>query len=293
MSAWKYTLLGTGMKASPRFRESVANIRLRHQPPNVKYPIVALHIASSPEAYQPEQLNVKPEVWEAVHGDTPSSEGFTIFPVLMHPKSRGTVRLRSNKPQDPPLIDPRYLTEETDVKFLAEAYTFARRLVHSKALRDWEFQLANHLLPQCAKLGNYTEQYIQCHLRHITLPGNSPVGTCRIGAGDDPHAVVDPHLRVRGLKNLRVIDASIIPSAMSGNAFTTQIMIAEKAADMIKEKDTVKAIRDYFKHLLETKHKRMREDEEGPAGHAAPAAGAGHAGAAPPAGGAHDKHHHK
>jgi len=53
----------------------------------------------------------------------------------------------------------------------------------------------NRLLPQCAKFGNYTEQYIQCHLRHITLPGGSPVGTCRIGAAGDPQAVVDPLLR--------------------------------------------------------------------------------------------------
>jgi len=223
---------------------------------------VSLHVASNPYAYQPEQLNVKEDAWEAVHGDAPTKEGFTIFPVLMHPKSKGTIRLRSNKPEDPPVIDPKYFSDEGDVKMLAEAYQFARRLVHSKVLKDWEFQITSHMLPQCAKLGNYTEAYIQCHLRHITIPGNSPVGTCRIGAAGDPEAVVDPHLHVRGVKNLRVIDASIIPSAMSGNAFTTQIMIAEKAADMIRERDTVKAIRDYFKHLLETKHKRMREEEE-------------------------------
>jgi len=262
MSAWAYSLFGTGMKSSPRFREAVANIRLRNQPASVNYPVVALHIASNPEAYQPEYLNVKEEVWESVHGDPPSNDGFTIFPVLMHPKSRGTIRLQSNKPQDPPLIDPKYFSDESDVKTLAEAYQFSRRLVHSKALKDWEFQLNSNLLPQCSKFGNYTDQYIQCHLRHITIPGNSPVGTCRMGGPNDPTAVVDPNLRVRGLKNLRIIDASIIPSAMSGNSFTTQIMIAEKAADMIKEKDTVKAIRDYFKHLLETKHKRMREEEE-------------------------------
>lgn len=264
MSAWTYTLFGTGMKASPRFRESIANIRLKNQPPHIKYPLVSLHITSNPDTYQAEQLNVKEDVWHSVHGEHPSNEGFTIFPVLMHPKSKGTIRLKSNKPQDPPLIDPRYLSEESDVRMLAEAYSFARRLIHAKALKDWDFQFSNRLMPQCAKLGNYTDQYIQCHLRHITIPGNSPVGTCKMGAASDPHAVVDPLLRVRGLKNLRVIDASVIPNSMSGNAFTTQIMIAEKAADMIKEKDTVKAIREYFKHLLETKHKRISEEDHHP-----------------------------
>src|SRR5262245_39024680 len=64
-------------------------------------------------------------------------------------------------------------------------------------MKDWEFRLTNRLLSQCEKLGNYTEQYIHCHLRHITLPGNSPVGSCRIGAAGDPTAVVDPLLRYK------------------------------------------------------------------------------------------------
>jgi len=70
--------------------------------------------------------------------------------------------------------------------------------------------------------------------------------------------------RVRGLKNLRIIDASIIPNSLSGNSYTTQVMIAEKAADIVREKDTVLAIREYFKHLLEIKHKKMMEEEEVP-----------------------------
>jgi len=62
-------------------------------------------------------------------------------------------------------------------------------------MKDWEFQLTNRQLPDCAKHGNYTQAYMECHLRHITLPGLAPVGTCRIGAANDPAAVVDPTLR--------------------------------------------------------------------------------------------------
>ena len=69
-------------------------------------------------------------------------------------------------------------------------------------------------------------------------------------------------LSVRGIKGLRVVDSSIVPSSMSGNLYSTQIMIAEKAADIIREKDTVLAIKDYFKHLIAVKHKKMMEDEE-------------------------------
>lgn len=62
-------------------------------------------------------------------------------------------------------------------------------------MKDWEFRLTNRLLPQCEKYGNYTTAYVECHLRHITLPGGNPLGTCRMGAPNDPKAVVDPILR--------------------------------------------------------------------------------------------------
>jgi len=60
------------------------------------------------------------QVWDAIHGKPPTREGFTIFPVLLHPRSKGNIRLKSNNPDDPPLINPNYLSEETDVKILAE-----------------------------------------------------------------------------------------------------------------------------------------------------------------------------
>lgn len=261
-SAWAYSLFGTGMKASPRFRESIANIRLRHQPSHIKYPLLQLHIVSNPDAYQAHHLSIKQEVWEELHDDDVPREGFTIFPVLLHPRSRGTIRLRSTDPNDPPLIDPRYLADDVDIKILAEGYQFIRRLINAQVMKDWQFEMTNRQLSQCASFGNFTEQYIHCHLRHVTLPGGSPVGTCRIGAAGDPAAVVDPLLRVRGVKRLRVIDASIVPSSTSGNSYTSQVMIAEKAADIMRDKDTVKAIKVYFKHLLEIKHKRVMEEED-------------------------------
>jgi len=60
------------------------------------------------------------QVWDAIHGKPPTREGFTIFPVLLHPRSKGNIRLKSSNPDDPPLINPNYLSEETDVKILAE-----------------------------------------------------------------------------------------------------------------------------------------------------------------------------
>jgi len=67
--------------------------------------------------------------------------------------------------------------------------------MNTKAFKDWDIQFAYRQIPECAKLGNFTDQYTECHLRHITLSGLSPVGTCRMGAPTDPNAVVDPTLR--------------------------------------------------------------------------------------------------
>ena len=69
---------------------------------------------------------------------------------------------------------------------------------------------------------------------------------------------------MRGVKSLRIIDASIIPSSLSGNSYTSQLMIAEKIADHVRERDTVRAIKEYFKHLLDIKHKKMMEEDEAP-----------------------------
>ena len=72
---------------------------------------------------------------------------------------------------------------------------FARRLVGTQVMKDWDMALTNRLLPECAKHGNYTQAYMECHMRQITLPGMAPIGTCRIGSTSDPAAVVDPLLR--------------------------------------------------------------------------------------------------
>lgn len=78
---------------------------------------------------------------------------------------------------------------------LVVGFHFIRRLINAKVMKDWDMHMTNRQLPECAHLGNFTESYIHCHLRYITLSGGSPVGTCRIGAEGDPSAVVDPLLR--------------------------------------------------------------------------------------------------
>ncbi len=79
--------------------------------------------------------------------------------------------------------------------FIQSAVQYARRLIHTKVLQDWDVSINNRLLPMCAEYGNFTDMYIECYVRHVTLTGYAPVGSCRMGAAGDPTTVVDPQLR--------------------------------------------------------------------------------------------------
>jgi choline dehydrogenase len=151
--------------------------------------------------------------------------GYTIIFSLMNPASRGSVRLASADPQLPPLIDPNYLAEHRDVERMVAGLRAARELGASDALapvRGAEL----HPGPDAR-----TDAGLRTYLQSSVSTYFHPVGTCRIGS--DPMSVVDPELRVHGIANLRVADASVMPSVTSGNTNAAVLGIAERAASII------------------------------------------------------------
>jgi choline dehydrogenase-like flavoprotein len=161
------------------------------------------------------------------HGfGNPKGNGFTVCSVLLYPESSGRISLRSKDPFAPPIIEPNYLSSEADLNLLLEATRICRGLGESKAFtgfRDAE------VWPGPAAQG---DKHLCEHIRNNVQTLYHPVGTCKMG--HDPLAVVDDRLRVHEVEGLRVVDASVIPTHIGGHTNAPTIMIAERAADMIK-----------------------------------------------------------
>ena len=151
--------------------------------------------------------------------------GFTFLVRLLRPESRGTVAIASADPLRPPVITPNYLAAPKDGEVLVEGMKLAQSLVEAAPMRRYVAR-AHEPAPVPAS----DDAWLQ-YLRAKGGISYHPVGTCRMGSGDD--AVVDERLRVRGLEGLRVVDASIMPTLVSGNTNAPTIMIGEKGADMI------------------------------------------------------------
>ncbi|KAK4887894.1 hypothetical protein RN001_004165 [Aquatica leii] len=173
-------------------------------------------------------------IWKNI--DTKSA--FTLLCVVLHPVSEGTVRLKSNDPYEYPLIDTQIFSdsEGRDIAVMYEAIQKALHLVKTEPFRKLNAKLYDLPLPVCKN--NYTylsKDYWYCQLRQLTFHLFHGIGTCRMGQ-DPATSVVDNELKVHGISKLRVVDASVFPSMIAGHTNAPVIMVAEKAADLIKFK---------------------------------------------------------
>ena len=159
----------------------------------------------------------------------PSTHGYMILTQLLRPLSVGSVKLASGRPQDKPVIDPNFFAHREDMDTLIRGFREARRITQQPALAA----LSGAEIEPGAAVRSDAE--IEAALRQIVNTAYHPTGTCKMGPDGDPMAVVDHRLRVRGVSGLRVVDASIMPSIISGNTSAPTMMIAERAAGFIRE----------------------------------------------------------
>ncbi|MCV6593345.1 MAG: GMC oxidoreductase, partial [Silicimonas sp.] len=153
--------------------------------------------------------------------------GVTLNSAYMRPRSRGTVRLASNDPAVAPLIDPNYWSDPHDREMAVRGLKLAQEILASTPMKGF---VKGEVLPG-PKVRSETEYFDYATANAKT--DHHPAGTCRMGS--DPAAVVTPRLAFNGIEGLRVVDASVMPRLISSNTNAATIMIAEKAADMIRE----------------------------------------------------------
>ena len=153
------------------------------------------------------------------------ADGFSCHVCGLRPKSRGTVGLTSAKPGSPPRIDPAYLSDPADLAVLMSGARLMEQILEAPALTPWR---GKRLYPH-----DGSDAALRADIRARADTIYHPVGTCRMGRDD--LAVTDPQLKVRGINGLRVVDASVMPRLVGGNTNAPTMMIAERAADLIRQ----------------------------------------------------------
>jgi choline dehydrogenase len=208
--AWEYALFRKGpMSAAPSQLGCFTKSGPGFETPNLEYHVQPLSLDKFGDALHP-------------------FPAFTASVCNLRPTSRGYVRIKSPRPGDHPEIRLNYLSTPEDRRVAADAIRLTRRIAATRALARFE--------PEEYRPGAelQSEEELIRAASDIGTTIFHPVGTCKMGPAEDRQAVVDPELRVHGMEGLRIADASIMPTITSGNTNTPVIMIAEKAADLIR-----------------------------------------------------------
>ncbi|XP_058806789.1 glucose dehydrogenase [FAD, quinone]-like [Phymastichus coffea] len=200
--------------------------------PNVELMLASLSILSFWLAHRLfEQPDYK---FEELWGDHVYERAWTIWPMLLKPKSRGKVLLRSSKPTDAPRIYPNYFENPDDVRASIAAIRMAIKISETQAMQKHGSTLYRRQMWGCENHEQDSDAYWECALRAFSITLWHYSGTAKMGKEDDPTTVVNPKLQVKGIKNLRVIDPSIMPDIVVAHTNIPTIAIAEKGADIVK-----------------------------------------------------------
>ncbi len=190
------------------------NTEENKQKPDVQFHFTPLSIGND---YKSDLYNIK---------TLPYQNGFSILAILLHPESRGYITIRNDDPLTPPVIQPNFFSVAQDRPTLLNGLKKAIDVISSSVFDEFSFN--GIYFPSSSA----NDEDLLTHISKSVETLYHPVGTCKMGV--DEMAVVNNKLQVHGLKNLRIIDASVMPLIVSGNTNAPTIMIAEKGADMIR-----------------------------------------------------------
>ncbi|KAI8442286.1 hypothetical protein MSG28_005840 [Choristoneura fumiferana] len=175
-------------------------------------------------------------LYDAVYKPIENIESFTVLFMLLHPKSKGYLELRSKNPLDDVKMYGNYLTHQQDVDTMIAAIRYIQKMVATSYFQKYGAILDDTKFPNCRQYDFDSDAYWECAVRTMTATLHHQISTCKMGPNTDSSAVVDPELRVYGVNNLRVVDSSVIPRTIAAHTNAPAIMIGEKGADMIRNR---------------------------------------------------------
>lgn len=237
-SAVRYAVTEDGPLTSNVGLETVGFISTKYANQSDDWPDIEFMLTSASTTSDDQARiahGITDEFYDYMFKDIRNQDVFGVFPMMLRPKSRGYIKLQSKNPLRYPLLYHNYLTHPDDIAVLREGVKASVAFVETQALKRFGARFHDRQVPNCKHLEMYTDEYWDCAIQQYTMTIYHMSGTCKMGQADDPYAVVDNQLRVHGVKGLRVIDASIMPTITSGNINAPVIMIGEKGADYIKQ----------------------------------------------------------
>ena len=200
--------------------------------PNIEIMLFSSSLSSEAMFYR--ALGVKQSIYNKYYKPIEKYHVWSGCPIVLNPKSRGKILLRSKDPTKKPLIYLDFFQDERDLQTQIIAIRKAIEISKTTAFQKYGSTLYEFPIPACEKFEFGSDSYWECAVRQFSFPIWHLSGTCKMGPLSDPTAVVDSRLRVYGIKGLRVIDASIMPEVPAAHTNIPTMMIAEKGADYIK-----------------------------------------------------------
>lgn len=234
LAAYKYYCHSTGPWTSSGC-EVLAVLNVTTPNPDLGLMVIPTGLTADNGLVLHKNIGINDETWHGYFSNLIGKNStISILPIVLHPKSKGTVRLKSKDPFSQPLIDPNYLAEMDDVNVLLDGIRLIERILETEPIKSVGAALNPNKIHGCSHLEFRSNEYWECYVRRLTITAYHPVGTCKMGANSDKSSVTNYDFQVLNTNHLYVVDASVLPTLTSANINAAVIMMAEKAADTIK-----------------------------------------------------------
>lgn len=234
----KYVLERNGPLSIPGGAEALAFIRTKYAPdsrPDVELLFASGSLHSDGGLFLKRGLGISDELYKTVYKPIENKDAVSIWPIAQNPRSVGRVKLKSKNPFHAPILETNFFTHPADVEIILEGLKQAINITKTQPFQAYGAKLHDTKIPGCVNFEFASDDYWRCAIKHLPSMMNHEIGTVKMGPKSDPNAVVDPELRVHGVKKLRVIDASVMPAMTTGHINAGIFMVAEKGADLIKQ----------------------------------------------------------